>query len=56
MHRAPHVPVAAQRALEEGAMAEVYTGTVLIPGDQIDAYLTAVQAVGCGNPDQAASR
>jgi hypothetical protein len=38
------VPAAAQRALEEGAMAEVYTGKVLIPGDQIDAYLTAVQA------------
>jgi hypothetical protein len=30
--------------MEDGAMPEVYTGKVLIPGDQIDAYLAAMTA------------
>jgi len=30
--------------MEGTAMPEVYTGKVLIPGDQIDAYLAAMQA------------
>jgi len=30
--------------MEDGAMPEVYTGKVLIPGDQIDAYLAALKA------------
>jgi len=29
--------------MEDGAMPEVYTGKVLIPGDQIDAYLAAMK-------------
>jgi len=29
--------------MEDGAMPEVYTGKVLIPGDQIDGYLAALK-------------
>ncbi len=33
-----------REVMEDGTMPDVYTGKVLIPGDQIDAYLAALKA------------